>query len=179
MNMPHEILPEAASGPTAAAFALICRIGVARLCAVPLDHVLETMRPQPVQPLSGAPDHVLGVALVRGVAQPVVDLARLLDANAQHTAVARWVTLRVGERRVALAVAEVLEVRPMPAAAAQTLPPLLRHAAGAAVAALSAMDAQLVLVLDSARLLPEPEPQAPAEPLAEPSAEMPTEQMSS
>lgn len=157
--MPNETSTEAviqaSVGSQGLAFALVCRIGAARLCALPLHHVLETMRPQPLEALAGALPHVLGVALVRGVAQPVVDLARLLDESAAGTAIARWVALRVGERRVALAVAEVLDVRPMPVEALQPLPPLLSSAGRATVAALAALDAELVLVLDSARLLPD------------------------
>ncbi len=132
-------------------FSLLCRVG-SRLCALPLQHVLETLRPLPVEPLSGAPEHVLGIALIRGVAQPVVDVARLLgEPDAQVT---RYITILVGERRVALAVGAVLGTRPLMKDAWQQLPPLLRHAGQEAVAALGELDAELLLVLDSARLVP-------------------------
>ena len=132
-------------------FSLLCRVG-SRLCALPLQHVLETLRPLPVEPLSGAPEQVLGIALIRGVAQPVVDVARLLgEPDAQVT---RYITILVGERRVALAVGAVLGTRPLMKDAWQQLPPLLRHAGQEAVAALGELDAELLLVLDSARLVP-------------------------
>lgn len=150
-------------------FSLVCRVGATRLCALPLAHVLETLRPQRLEPLNGAPPHVLGIALIRGVAQPVVDVARLLGERpgASHE-VSRYVTLRVDERRVALAVGEVLGIRAIAQKDLQPLPPLLRHAAQGTVAALAAFDAELLLVLDSARLLPDEEPPPPEPPPDEP-----------
>lgn len=131
--------------------ALICRIGT-RLCALPLQHVVETLRPLPVAPLAGAPAHVLGVALIRGLGQPVVDMARLLgEGDAEVT---RYVTLRLGERRVALAVGQVLGTRELALDELQDLPPLLRNAGQDSVAALGQIDAELLLVLNSTRLIP-------------------------
>lgn len=138
------------SGP-AAQHALICRMGT-RLCALPLSHVVETLRPLQVKPLTGAPEHVLGVTLIRGVAQPVIDVARLLGENGAE--IGRYVTLRVGERRVALAVGQVLGTRELARAEMQDLPPLLREAGQGSVTALSTIDAELLWVLDSARLIP-------------------------
>lgn len=57
--------------------ALICRVRT-WLCALPLAHVVETLRPLPVRGLAGAPSFVLGLALLRGQAVPVVDAAQLL-----------------------------------------------------------------------------------------------------
>lgn len=133
---------------------LLCRIGT-RLCALPLAHVLETLRPLKVAPLTGAPDHVLGVALIRGVAQPVIDVARVLGER--DAPVLRYVTLQVGERRVALAVGAVLGTRTLNRDELQELPPLLRHAGHGTLTALGKIDAELLLVLDSAKLLPEDE----------------------
>ncbi len=131
---------------------LLCRVGP-RLCALPLSCVLETLRPLPVEPLTGAPAHVLGIALIRGVVQPVVDLARLLGE--QDAQASRYVTLLVGERRVALAVGQVLGTRDLSRRDLQALPPLLREAGRESIAALGRLDAELLLVLDGARLLPD------------------------
>jgi purine-binding chemotaxis protein CheW len=49
-----------------------------RICAVPLTHVIETMRPLPIQQLAGVPSFIKGVAIVRGIATPVVDLSAVL-----------------------------------------------------------------------------------------------------
>lgn len=135
---------------------LVVRAGAARWCALPLGHVVETLRPLALEPLAGAPGHVLGIALIRGIAQPVVDLARLLGTCAGPADdITRLVTLRVGTRRVALAVAAVQGLRRIAPQAWQPLPPLLREAGQEAVAALATLDAELLLVLDSARLLPD------------------------
>jgi purine-binding chemotaxis protein CheW len=91
--------------------------------------------------------------MLRGAPVPVIDAARLLgddDAPAQ-----RYVSLAIGERRVALAVGEVLGVRAVPPDSVQALPPLLQEAAADSVAAIGRLDAELLLVLSSTRLLPD------------------------
>jgi chemotaxis signal transduction protein len=45
-----------------------------RLCAVPLSHVIEIMRPLPVEPISSVPSFVQGISIIRGIPTPVVDL---------------------------------------------------------------------------------------------------------
>lgn len=131
---------------------LVCRVQ-SRLCGLPLDEVEETLRPQPLRPLAAPVVHVQGLARIRGDWLPVVDLAGLLglDAGPVH----RYVVVRAGPRRVALAVAEVLGLHQLPVDAVSALPPLLRDAAHAAVTALAERDAELVAVLDHARLLPD------------------------
>jgi purine-binding chemotaxis protein CheW len=120
-------------------------------CALPLASVIETMRPLPVDVFAGAPRGVRGVSLIRGEPLPVVELAALLGSSPGQAT--RFVTLRVGARRVALAVDEVLGVRALPRALASELPPLLHAADGEVVSALARVDASLVRLLDSARLL--------------------------
>jgi purine-binding chemotaxis protein CheW len=135
---------------------LICRVQT-RLCALPLQHVIETLRPLPVDPVAGAPRFVRGLTRLRGEPVPVVDAARLLgddEAPAQ-----RYVALTMGARRIALAVGEVLGVRAVPADELQALPPLLHEAATDVIAAIGRLDAELLLVLEATRLLPD-EPEA-------------------
>jgi hypothetical protein len=69
--------------------------------------------------------------------------------------VRRFVTVRVGTRRVALAVEAVTDVRSLPVDALTALPPLLAGAEADGVAALGALDADVLLVLRAARLVPE------------------------
>jgi purine-binding chemotaxis protein CheW len=131
---------------------LICRVQ-SRLCGLPLEHVLETMRPLPTEGIAGAADFVRGLAVIRGAPVPVIDTARLLgvtDAQAD-----RFVTVNAGERGVALAVDSVLGVSAVPAVTLRELPPLLHDAAAQSVAAIGLLDAQLLLVLHSACLLPD------------------------
>lgn len=132
---------------------LLCRAG-AVLCAIPLGYVVETMRPLPIEPLPGTPPFVRGLSVIRGVPTPVVD-ASLLLGETPSAAPGRFVTMEVGERPVALAVESVIGVRALSALTFAELPPLARAAAAGVVAAISTLDAELLLVLEAARLLPD------------------------
>jgi purine-binding chemotaxis protein CheW len=123
------------------------------VCAVPLMHVLETMRPLPIEPIAGVPPFVRGVSIIRGVLTPVVDLGAILgmpDGRAE-----RFVTLRLGDRQVALSVGEVLSVRDLQASRIQELPPLLRRASPDVVATLSTLDKEVLTVLQAGWELPD------------------------
>jgi purine-binding chemotaxis protein CheW len=132
--------------------ALVCRLATRR-CALWLEDVVETMRPLPVEPLAGAPPFVRGVAVVRGDPVPVVDAASLLGAGESRPT--RFVVVTAGDRRVGLAVDDVLGVQVIPSASLQELQPLLGDASAEVVSAMGAVGTELVLVLRSARLVPE------------------------
>lgn len=131
---------------------LICQVGGLR-CALPVEHVIETMRPLRCEPLAGAPEGVQGAAIVRGAAVPVIDAGRLLGGPA--VAASRWVLLRLGERRAALAVGEVLGVRRLEGAALAAMPPLLSGAASEVAGAMGRLDGELLVVLRGGRLVDE------------------------
>jgi purine-binding chemotaxis protein CheW len=125
------------------------------LCALPLEKVAETMRPLPIEMLPDIPPPVLGVSIIRAAAVPVVDMAMLTGA-ATSVSPRRYVSLRLGERRhVALAVEEVLGVRELDATSLEEIPPLLHGAAAEAISAILLLDGELLLVLQTARLIPE------------------------
>jgi purine-binding chemotaxis protein CheW len=132
--------------------ALICSLGTS-LCSLPLDSVVESFRPLPVEPFSGAPDFVLGIAIVRGAPVPVLDLARLVRGRPGLPT--RFVVLKAGERRVALAVDDVVGVRPVAVERLAELPPLLGDADTATVSAVGMLDSALFLVLQGSRIVPE------------------------
>jgi purine-binding chemotaxis protein CheW len=132
---------------------LLCRIG-SRIGALPLDDVREIMRPLPIEPLAGTPPFVLGLAIVRGSPTPVIDAGRLLGSIGSQ-APARFVSLRLGERTAALAVDAVLDVRTLAAGTTADIPPLLREAGADLLSAIGALDTELLLVLEAARLVPE------------------------
>jgi purine-binding chemotaxis protein CheW len=136
---------------------LICRVG-AKVCGLPLDRVLETMRPLPAEPLGQMASFVSGLALIRGRATPVVDARKLLGSSSEQPA-ARYVTLGTGEptapRIAALAVDAVLGVREVTADTLSSLPGLLREQQSEAVTALGTLDAELLVVLEGSRLLSE------------------------
>jgi purine-binding chemotaxis protein CheW len=132
--------------------ALVCHVQ-GRLCALPLDHVIETMRPLSTTAIAGAPHFVCGVAVIRGAPVPVLDVARLLGGA--DASPGRFITLSVGMRRVALAVASVLGVRVIPSGSLSGLPPLLHEAGSELVASIGLLDEELLWVLQSSRLLSE------------------------
>lgn len=125
----------------------------ARICAIPLAHVSETLRCLPVQPVPSGPPFVLGVSILRGEPVPVVDLGRLLGLS-EVPDLRRLVSLRVGERRVALAVEEVLKVVAESGMDRHDLPPLLRGTAEGTVRSIGVLDHQFLTVLEAARLVP-------------------------
>lgn len=132
-------------------FALVFRAN-GHFCALPLQHVIETLRPLPITPLAGAPHYVLGLSVIRGLPVPVVDAARLLGAA--KSAPSRLISVVTGERRIALAVDSVLGVRRLDPQSQHIVPPLLLEAGDGVVESLGLLDAELMLVLESARLLP-------------------------
>jgi purine-binding chemotaxis protein CheW len=130
---------------------LLCRVGEL-VCALPLEDVEETMRPLAVEPLAGVPPFVRGLAVVRGSPIPVVDAAALL-LDGDTSPATRFVTIKVGARRVALAVGAVVGIVEIPLDATNALPPLLHDAGLDAIAAIGRLDADLLLVLQGTRLV--------------------------
>lgn len=128
---------------------LLCRAG-ARIAALPIEHVIETMRPLPIEPLATRARAVLGAAIVRGRAVPVVSVAAAMAAD--EGSVGRFVTISAAGRTVALAVESVLGIDAL-SGLAEPLPPLLSEAD--AVRSLRVLDDALAMVLDSALLVPE------------------------
>jgi purine-binding chemotaxis protein CheW len=103
------------------------------------------MRPLPVESIAGLPAFVRGVSIIRGVPTPVVDLGAVFGAPG--SAAERFVTLRLGDRQVALAVNAVLGVRDLDRSAIQELPPLLRGASTDVIEAIGTLDEQLLVIL--------------------------------
>jgi purine-binding chemotaxis protein CheW len=129
--------------------ALVCRVG-SRWLAIPLRDVGETMRALPVSPVAGAPPFVRGLTILRGEGVPVLDAGVLLGG--QPCTAERFVSLRAGGRWAALAVDEVKGIRAL--GGLGELPPLLRESPSSAQQ-LGILDAQLLLLLQAARLVPE------------------------
>lgn len=125
-----------------------------QLCALPLEHVVETMRPMPVTSLAGLPSFVRGMAMIRGAATPVVDAGALLG-SAEAPLPTRFVTLKTADKQVALAVERVVGIRRLSAISLQELPSLLRTAKSELVSEVGLLDRELLLVLQTARSVPE------------------------
>lgn len=131
---------------------LLCGVGAKR-CGIPLGCVVETMRPLPVERLPEAPGFLLGLAIIRGSPTPVVDAADLLGRAG--STVDRFVTLRAGDRRVALAVGQVWGVESIARSSLQALPPLFGKNSRTALSEIGTLDLELLYILESVRLVPE------------------------
>jgi purine-binding chemotaxis protein CheW len=131
---------------------LLCRVGDL-LCALPLEHVEEAMRPLAVEAIAGVPSFVRGLAVVRGTPIPVVDAAALICRQASHPT--RFVTVKTGSRRVALAVDAVVGVVEIPPGSLDALPLLFQDTSLDVISAIGTLDAELLVVLRSSRLIPE------------------------
>jgi purine-binding chemotaxis protein CheW len=132
---------------------LLCRAG-SFLCALRLADVVEIMRVLRIEPIAGAPPFVRGLSIIRGAPTLVVDIAHLFGGRSAVSQ--RQVTVKIGTRIVALAVDNVLGVQLMETAGiAEPLPPLLREAASDMVSAIGRLDADLLLFLNTARIVPD------------------------
>jgi purine-binding chemotaxis protein CheW len=132
---------------------LLCRVG-SRLCGLSTEHVGETMRPLPVEAFADMPAFILGLSIIRGAPTPVVDVATLLLGTAERRAPRRFVTMRVGVRRIALAVDEVVGVRAVPSSCLGELSPLIGETSAQIAEAIGTLDGDLLVVLENARIVP-------------------------
>lgn len=123
-----------------------------RVCALPLRSVVETMRPLPVEPVAGAPTFIVGVSIIRGIPTPVVDLGAVLGAR--HESAERVVTVRLGDKQVALLVGSVLGVRDLDTANIHELPSLLAGASHDVVETIGTLDERMLMVLQDGWHLP-------------------------
>ena len=133
---------------------LVVMVGT-RACAFPLRHVAETMRPLPIEPIAGTPGFVCGVSVIRGTPTPVVDLKALLENSDNSPSYGRFVTLKYDTRRVVIGVDSVVGLRNLDSAQLAELPPLLRDVTADLIESFGTLDAQLLLVLHAARIVPD------------------------
>jgi purine-binding chemotaxis protein CheW len=106
-----------------------------------------------VEAIAGVPSFVRGLAVVRGVPIPVVDAGSLLSGVAAHPT--RFVTMKAGDRRIALAVDSVVGVVEIPRGTLEAVPPLFQDSGLDVISAIGTLDADLLLVLQGTRLIPE------------------------
>ncbi len=133
--------------------ALLTRVS-GRICAVPIRFVTEIMRPLPVEPMAGMHTCVLGLSIIRGRPTPVVELARILGAET-HAPIGGFISLRVENLTVALAVEAISGINTLDTLVLQDLPPLLKGEQSEMIEAIGNLDAQLLVILRAARIVPE------------------------
>lgn len=112
------------------------------------------MRPLPIEAMAGVPPFIKGLSIIRGAPVPVVDVG-LLIGDAPGARITRFVTLRVKERSVALAVAAVTGVVELAPDKLQALPLLLGDSSAEIIGAIGSAEAQLLVVLRAARIVPD------------------------
>jgi len=115
---------------------------------------MEILRPLAIRPIQAPQPFVCGLSVIRGAPVPVVDLATVIGKD-RTGSISRWVTLRLAERRLALAVNDVLGIRELEESTLQALPPLLRDANRGVVESVGTLDSELLVVLEAGRILPE------------------------
>ena len=133
---------------------LVVMVGT-RACAIPLHHVAETMRPLPIQSVAGVPNFVRGVSVIRGTPTPEVDLKALLENSENSLSYGRFVSLKLEERRVVIGVDSVVGLKHLDSAQLGELPPLLRDVNTDLIESFGTRDAELLLVLRTAHIIPD------------------------
>jgi purine-binding chemotaxis protein CheW len=131
---------------------LVFRAGTC-LCALPLDRVNEIMRVLPIKLISDVPPYVAGVCIMRGAPVPVVDVGLLVGSRA--TDFQRLISVRTDGRTIALAVERIHGISGFDARQFDRLPPLLRDAGADVISAIGTLDAELLLLLRVARIVPD------------------------
>jgi len=122
------------------------------LGGLPLQLVEETMRPLPVESWSGGLACIDGISIVRGAPAPVINVEALLSGR--RGTLGRFIAVRAGAGRAVLAVETVLGIWPTERLGLAPLPPLLDGQLAATIDAVGRLDAQLLLVLRAAQLVP-------------------------
>jgi purine-binding chemotaxis protein CheW len=122
-------------------------------CALNLSYVIEILRPLPLEQLTGAPEIVSGLSIIRGNPVPVLDLAGLFGPSASSPA--RLVLVRSGTGQIALAVDQVLGISQFSASSLNRLPPLLQNASAGSVEKIGILDSELLFILNTTHLVPE------------------------
>ncbi|MCB1056424.1 MAG: chemotaxis protein CheW [Acidobacteria bacterium] len=121
------------------------------LCAIELSQIGEVLRPLAMSTIRGALPAVAGLAVVRGRSVPVLDLRRLLSEDSPPPP-SRWVTLR-SPGPLAVAVDGVEEVRWLQPDELDEAPLLSESAAGT-LTRIGALDRDILLHFEGARILP-------------------------
>jgi purine-binding chemotaxis protein CheW len=129
---------------------LVFTVG-AQCCAVPLTDVVEVMRAQPITAHGVLPLGVLGTTILRGQPTPVVDAGQIL--RGMSSSGARLLSLKVGARRVALAVDHIVGPSEIAEDALVDAPALVRGN-DSVITALGVLDSELIHVLMSVRAVP-------------------------
>jgi purine-binding chemotaxis protein CheW len=143
---------QAPTASTEAVPSLVFRAGTL-LCALPLDQVIETMRPLPTRPLAGTPAFVRGISVLRGVPTPVIDVARLLSGIQGEAE--RYIAVLADRGPAALATGPILGIHDDADARPGQAHPALLGGASRLVAGVGTLGSEPLLLLQSMRSVPD------------------------
>jgi purine-binding chemotaxis protein CheW len=122
-------------------------------CAISIESLVEIMRPLPIKLIPDVPSIILGVSIIRGMPTPVVDLGAVLSSGDGE--IRRFISVRVRDRQVALAVDHVVGIRRIESSRFTGLPPLLKDAAERHISTIGMLDSDLLIVLQTCFLVPD------------------------
>jgi purine-binding chemotaxis protein CheW len=113
------------------------------------------MRPLPFRSVAGTPSFVRGVAIIRGAPTPVIDLKALLENSENSPSYGRFVSLKLEDRRIVVGVDSVVGLKHLDSLQLGELSPLLRDVKVDLIESFGTLDAELLLVLRAARIVPD------------------------
>ena len=130
-------------------------LGNQGLFALPVECVSETLRPPQSTALRDLPTFVTGIARVRGIALPLLDIGALAEGHPLANPQRLLVLALENDRRIGLLTTEVLGIHPAEDLHLAAAPPLLQGAGEAAIHTLGNLDGELLSVLELGRIVPE------------------------
>jgi chemotaxis signal transduction protein len=119
---------------------------------LPLVNIVEILRPLPLETVPDSPDFVAGLAVIRG--EPLVIVSLRQGSRSELSGASRFIVLRIANRRAGLVVDEVVGLRALDHEQLGPLPALLSRTTDL-IDAIGTLDGQLLVVLNSAQLVPE------------------------
>jgi chemotaxis signal transduction protein len=142
-------------------FFLTVKIGT-KYAAINVQDIKEILRPLALEPFANLPPFVLGLSMIRGLQIPVISLKKFLegthninsDLAAHNIKKLIWVTLNVTGKPVAMEVDSIAGIFEISSDVLQNVPPLIAHAHSDSISSCGVLDHNLLLILQSALLIP-------------------------
>jgi len=125
------------------------------VCAMPISHVSEILRPLPYETFKDLPPFISGVSVIRGTPLPVLNLNYLLGHEEKNSHMQRFIIIRNEDTHLACLVDEVIGIENIEAKTITEAPPLLRNTHADLISAMGVLDQKFLLVLQTLIDLPQ------------------------